>query len=395
MAELKNIEIDDAYKMRAKASNETTVKDASNLSGLLDGYYAVVKNVSVDSIDKVSGAEVFIELSPGIKLTLTGSGDLIGDGTSKPGGQLSIKGGSVKLATSGSTLFNTNGFIVTAPSVAFEALAAGINGGQCINSPLSVDFTRTIFSSLATKIFIDNLAFSFVMRDVLVSSTLLVGNAIELGSSIPIISISDYQLALPAGTNGLKIDPSFTGSAKINGASNVSGAAFNLFDATGLNRQSKFVDVSSSDPFESSDNIVSVVVVDNSTATVISTIDTWTDLNLNATAVAGSNIELWTLTNTTTGEARYDGIMPLNGINDTTISAISSGGSQKFKFRYVVNGLPLADGVEIPMELSAETKNLTLRAPLSVVTNDLVRIQVKNVDGTSNLVIEDLSEGGR
>ncbi len=394
MPELNTIEIDDSYKMKAKASNETTVTEASNLSGLLDGYYIIVADVSVSSIDIEDTKSVFIEISKGITLTLTGSGDLIGDGTSKSG-QFSIQGGTVNITTAGSTLFNTNGFIVTTPSTSFICLNTGINGGQCINSPLSVDFTRTIFSSLASKILIDNLAFSFVMRDVLFSSTLLTGSAIEIGPNVPIVSISDYQLAIPAGTNGLDIDSGFTGSAKISGASNVTGAAFNLFDATGLNRQSKYVDVSSSDPFESSDNIVSVVVVDNSTATVISLIDTWTDLNLNASAVVGSNIELWTLTNTTTGECRYDGLMNLHGINDTTISAVSSGGSQKFKFRYVVNGSPLSDGVEIPMELSSETKNLTLRAPLSVVTNDLVRIQVKNVDGTSNLVIEDLSEGGR
>lgn len=138
-------------------------------------------------------------------------------------------------------------------------------------------------------------------------------------------------------------------------------------------------------------SIGSAFINDNSTATVISTINTFTDFNLNASAAAGSNIERWTLTNTTTGEIRYDGDKPFVGKVVASISAASAGGAQEFQFRLVKNGSPLTDAIEAAAQLGADTGALTLIAPVSAIKNDLFRLQVENVDGTSNLTVRFLS----
>lgn len=163
--------------------------------------------------------------------------------------------------------------------------------------------------------------------------------------------------------------------------------------STGLTEASIYVDAINNGDAKDSVSIGSLVVNDNAAATTISTINTYVDLNLNAIAVAGSNIEGWTLTNTTTGELRYDGISPFFGGAMYTISAQSSGAPQEFVFRIVKNGSILADDVELSMELKAETGALPYIAPITAVTGDLFRLQVQNIDGTSNVVIRFLAGG--
>jgi len=129
----------------------------------------------------------------------------------------------------------------------------------------------------------------------------------------------------------------------------------------------------------------------NSTATVISTVDVWVDLNLNASATAALNISRHTLTNTTTGELRYDDLPPINGNVVASISASSSGGSQEFEFRVVVNGSPLSDAIVASVEIGGDTIAVPLIVPLARVQNDLTRIQVRNIDGTSNIIIKNIT----
>jgi len=140
-----------------------------------------------------------------------------------------------------------------------------------------------------------------------------------------------------------------------------------------------------------SQRIGTVIVVGNTATTVISTIDTWTDLNLNSSAVLGSDTEKFDSLNTSTGEVTYNDTRPIKPSGVASISAVSSGGSQQFKFRFVVNGLVTSDGVEASSEIGGDAVAIPLQSPLSLVDGDDVRIQVKNVDGTSNITIQNLS----
>lgn len=162
-------------------------------------------------------------------------------------------------------------------------------------------------------------------------------------------------------------------------------------DSIGLTEKSIYVTANSNGDAKDSKSIGSMDANDNTTATTISTINTYVDFNLNALATDNTNIEQWTLTDTTTGELRYDGIKQFTGKVIATVSAQSSGSAQEFVFRYVRNGSPMANPIELSTELRSDTNSLTIVAPITADTGDLFRPQVKNIDGTSNIVIRFMS----
>ena len=152
------------------------------------------------------------------------------------------------------------------------------------------------------------------------------------------------------------------------------------------------VRVSDSPGQADSKTIGSFHVNSNATATVIVTLNTYTDLNLNASALAGSNIERWSLTNTTTGELTYNGIEPFSGTIFAQLSTLGETGSPEFRFRAVKNGVVLADGIETVREAGAvQIVTTGLIAPISVVTGDTVRLQVNNIDDATDITIAHLS----
>lgn len=139
-------------------------------------------------------------------------------------------------------------------------------------------------------------------------------------------------------------------------------------------------------------NIGSFLVGGNTTKTVITTQNTYVNLNLAGLAQEASDIELWSLTNTTTGELRYDGITPANLRYTGLVAAYSAGGTQRFNFRLLKNGLPLAwpDNVSIPIEIRATIASSPLLWSIKVNPNDLFRLQVENADGVSDITIDTL-----
>ena len=130
----------------------------------------------------------------------------------------------------------------------------------------------------------------------------------------------------------------------------------------------------------------------NATVTVIATLNTYTDLDLGGNALGGSNIERWSLTNTTTGELTYNGIEPFSGTVFAQLSTLGEAGSPEYRFRAVKNGVALADGIETVREAGAvQIVTTGLVAPVSVVTGDTIRLQVNNIDDASDITIAHLS----
>lgn len=159
------------------------------------------------------------------------------------------------------------------------------------------------------------------------------------------------------------------------------------YDATGLDQTS--IHVNSLQPVGSprSRNIGSLVVNSNGAATTIATQSTFTDLNLDSNAVAGGNIEQWTLTNTTTGELTYNGIEDFAGLLVASISANGAGGSSEYHFRAVINGSPASPAPETALDIGSSLASAALVCPVSVVTGDTVRLQVENTDNTSDITV--------
>jgi hypothetical protein len=138
-------------------------------------------------------------------------------------------------------------------------------------------------------------------------------------------------------------------------------------------------------------NIGSVISGENAVETVIATQGVFVDFNLNALAVAGSNIALWSLSDSTTGELTYNGLSPFTGSLTASISASSMGGANEFHFRAVKNGAPLSDAVLAGRQIANTIGSITLIAPITVDPGDTIRLQVENDDGTSNITIHEMS----
>lgn len=138
-------------------------------------------------------------------------------------------------------------------------------------------------------------------------------------------------------------------------------------------------------------NIGSMTSPENAVETVISTQSVFVDLNLNDSAVPGSNINLWSVSDADTGELTYNGLSPFMGSIIAVLAIVSAGAADEFHFRAVKNGSPLVDNILSGHEISNTLGSLTLLAPISVVTGDTIRIQVENADGTSNIVIHQMT----
>jgi len=142
-----------------------------------------------------------------------------------------------------------------------------------------------------------------------------------------------------------------------------------------------------------SKTIGSFVVGGNTTATVITTQNVFVDLDLgNPGAVSAGNNERFTVTNSTTGEIRYDGLKPARLDVGGLMAASSSGGGQRFNVKALKNGsaLPSPDDVDVPIEVGNNLSSVALGWSVEMVTNDLFRLQIANADGTSDITIDTL-----
>lgn len=178
----------------------------------------------------------------------------------------------------------------------------------------------------------------------------------------------------------------------LKGDYNIEGSVRFIIDEVGIPQLERLVSDIWQKILLDSVNIGSFLVGGNTTKTIIATQNTYVDLNLSGLAEEASDIELWSLTNSTTGELRYDGITPASLRCTGLVAAYSAGGTQRFNFRLLRNGSPLAspDNVSIPIEIKATIASSPLLWSIEVNPNDLFRLQVENADGVSDITIDTL-----
>lgn len=203
------------------------------------------------------------------------------------------------------------------------------------------------------------------------------------------VSLSLVGAAMQPNERVLNINSSFTGEVIINQL--FAAATGRIFNSAGLDETSIFVNVRGASNNKDSATIGSYLVDDNTTATTFVSSGTWTDLNLNALAVAGSNLEAFTLTDTTTGELTYIGLAPFSGIISFSAYVTSTGGAQDFEMRAIKNGSALTDTFEPTLNIGSDKKMFTVTVPVDLVTNDTIRPQVLRVSGTSSITISHIS----
>lgn len=206
-------------------------------------------------------------------------------------------------------------------------------------------------------------------------------------TGLPTTLSNNIILADGAGVTRLQFNSS--GDGVIGGGLQVTGALLDTSGDPGTSGQVLSSTVTGT-------NWISVVngglvVGANTNVTTIVIQNVFVDLDLGTAAESGNN-DGFTLTNTTTGEIRYDGASPITLNVTGLLTASSSGGSQRFNFRALKNGavLPSPDNVDVPIEVGSGLRTAALGWAVSMVTNDLFRIQVANADGTSNITIDTL-----
>jgi len=163
------------------------------------------------------------------------------------------------------------------------------------------------------------------------------------------------------------------------------------WDTGSLDESDPRVDATGNPGQKPSMNIGSVIANANLVSTAISAVDTWTDLDLGGLAVAGSNIELWTMVDVDTGELRYDGFEPMFGELSVAFSLFTLGAPREYHFRAVKNGSPLPDGVVAVRQVGVSIGTAMLQAPITASPGDFIRIQVQNVDSDADIEIQYMS----
>ena len=163
--------------------------------------------------------------------------------------------------------------------------------------------------------------------------------------------------------------------------------------STGQDEESELVTVALAGVQKESKSIGFVQCVGNTTVTDMSGgPSVWVALNLGGNAVAGSNIELWGNVNATTGAITYQGIPNFSGTLRVTGSVTSSGGTQRFQFRAVINGVnqPVAASRDLS---SSPMVGFEMIVPVQgLQTGQVISIEVQNTGGTSDILFQELYE---
>jgi len=142
--------------------------------------------------------------------------------------------------------------------------------------------------------------------------------------------------------------------------------------------------------------IGNIIVNGNTTVTTIVTQNAWVDVNFDGNAVESSNIERWSLDSSTTGATSYEGNEDYSGSIFGTFSVLSPG-SQNYELRYLIDRgagfVTLSDNVMIPFATDSATGTFPINIPLSAVTGDIIKLQVRNIDGQDDITLTHLSAG--
>lgn len=202
---------------------------------------------------------------------------------------------------------------------------------------------------------------------------------------------SNFMDTAAANQNLLNITAgsTVTSGVVVGNGFNVSGGG-SIFKAGSKDEKDLSWNYSSNSGVKDSAKIGSFVVVGNTTATTISTINVWTDINLGAGAVAGSDIERFSITDATTGEITYTGLDEFGGPVSSTMQIDSTGAAQTYEFRFLINGSVTTDGAVMGVSIASNDVALSFISPLKLVTGDTVRIQTRNIDGTRDLTIKNM-----
>lgn len=379
-----------------KAVNEVEVFSASDLptpSGgvitLPSGVYLLKDSIAIaDPLKVGAGATVeFTSLGLGATITYTGTAPFLqSDLTAE---FFIFERMNFVLTEDNVELFDTDGpaILLDRLVVLFTGTGAGL--GTSLNHNLAFSARSSLVSGFTEGLTITGSPL-FLLSDIEFRSPVAGATPLfSINGGTTTAQCSNLTVTAHASDDVFDFDGAFAGIATLSQVRVMGGASF--FAAGSLDETSPRVEVTASPPQKSSMNIGFVVASGVAVDTVISTIGVFVDLNLDALAVAGSNIELWSVTDTTTGELTYNGLTPFNGTLIAAFTASSQGSAEEFEFRAVKNGSVMPDDIMAAREIANSSASITLIAPVSAEPGDTIRMQVANNDSTTNVEISQLT----
>ena len=174
--------------------------------------------------------------------------------------------------------------------------------------------------------------------------------------------------------------------------------AAGTWSTKGLNRKDIKVLAKNNSNFIDSKSIGCVIVNGNTTETVISTINTWVDVNLNNSASEATNTERWRLIDNDNGSIENKSNEDYDNFIAGTVT-ITTPGTDRYEIKYVKQDLgsgafnDLPDGIVVRMSTVAASDTYPINIPLTSVKTDVIKMQIRNIDGTDNITITGMAAG--
>jgi len=224
------------------------------------------------------------------------------------------------------------------------------------------------------------------------------GTAFDISGTGARVIVNNLDYRAKTTESMFDIDSGYSGVVTmVGGAFTDDGGSF--FKAGGKDETSVGVVVSSVADVDSSKAIGSFTVQTNiipvDSETIIGDSGVYVDCNFDDSAVELDNTQRFTLMNSTTGEIRYDGSRKFSGSLFCPISAKGSGSASLYSFRVTVNGVSVKDANEDDItaqnQISGTFSSTALLVPLTLLNGDLVKIQVTNLQSTSNITLNPLT----
>jgi hypothetical protein len=397
-------------RLPSRISNRTTEIFTLNdfpdpISGVIpltDGVYVIADSFTLsEQLEVVSGTVEIISAGLGKVLTYTGAAPFIQ--ATLPGNTLLLFDNmNIDLVNDNAILFDAAGLLVVMRDSVIQFLGDSGTIGNVSQSGL-FSMRGCVFDGFADGMVINN-----VLRAVL-SSCIFITNqtgteaVITAGGTVPVLQAD--QMIFNAGAAEVLfhlVSPSTralpNGIVIITRAVNENGSVF--FDPTGFDETHPDVFVKLSPPQKSSRNVAGAYTNgETSGTTIVNGVFTDISFGVPVALTQTADTELWTLTDDTNGEFRYDGQITFYGaITLDVLLNVPVAAAQTFILKVVKDPgggfVDLTDSIELridTMVIGAATGNGSITMPLVCEPGDSIKPQITRTNGMATPVVNHFS----
>jgi len=369
---------------------------AAGVSTLSSGKYVMKKAFSLSAIDEFQcDADAVIEWTSEDKenhtLTHVAASKTMFNLTG--GSRFKVEHASFKLTGNSSKFINLtgNGFNSKVNDFRVIFTGTGTTIADTLNTATGTnEFVDGTIVGFQNGITIDNSEGIQLLGLLLASDTTGTDAIIKIENITGIaINLNDNVFIGGSSQSAYYIDPTIAIPIQIKD-SNVSGLG-SFFKAGSLLESSKYVSATNNATSRDSRTLCSAYTTGNTALTSITGVGTFDPLNL-GTASIGSTNELFTLMDAITGEMRYDGLVPLEGILTCSLSAKRSAGAVQHSFRaYKTVGTDPFDPVLVSRDIGTVLGAMPLVLAVTLKPNEQFRIEVEPVSGTTSIIVSEYS----